>query len=110
MSLSNNLLYLLLLYAVLDNDKIMVTGPESVINRITMAKINVSLEGRTESLSESYKITLCDSSGNPVDVQLVTTNVTEVHLDLKIQRVKEVELALHVISGGRHPGKQQHRH
>lgn len=86
--------------AVLDNDKIMVTGPESVINQITMAKINVSLEGRTESLSESYKITLCDSSGNPVDVQLVTTSVTEVHLDLKIQRVKEVELALHVISGG----------
>lgn len=86
--------------AVLDNPKINVQGPSSVIAQIEQARIDVSLNDRTESISESYIYTLCDAEGNPVDVEQVTTNVAEVRLDLRIQRWQELELALAVTYGG----------
>lgn len=86
--------------SVLDNPKIMVTGPESVINQIASAVIEVDLTDRTESVSENYPITLCNKNGEPVDVQMVTPSVTEVHLDLKIQRVKKIDLKLLITPGG----------
>lgn len=86
--------------AVLDNPKIHVQGPDSVIELIDHARIEVDLTDRTESISESYIYTLCDAEGNPVDVERVTTNVGEVRLDLKIQRWEELILTLNVEYGG----------
>lgn len=86
--------------AVLDYPYITVVGPSSVIERIDHARIDVDLKERTESLSENYRYTLCDADGEPVDVEFVTTNVAEVHLDLKIHRFKDVPLELNVTYGG----------
>lgn len=86
--------------AVLDYPYITVVGPSSVIERIDHARIDVDLKDRTESLSENYRYTLCDADGEPVDVEFVTTNVAEVHLDLKIHRFKDVPLELNVTYGG----------
>ena len=86
--------------AVLDYPEIKVDGPSSVVSLIDHAQIEVDLTDRTESISESYRYTLCDAEDNPVDVEQVTTDVAEVHLDLKIQRWEEVELTLTVNYGG----------
>ena len=86
--------------AVLDYPEVKVEGPSSVVSLIDHAKIEVDLSDRTESVSESYRYTLCDAEGNPVDVEQVTTDVAEVHLDLRIQRWEEVELILTVNYGG----------
>ena len=86
--------------AVLDYAAISVTGPSSVVELIDHARIDVDLEGRNESISESYRYTLCDAEGNPVDVEQVTTNVAEVRLDLRIQRYKEIPVVLNVSYGG----------
>lgn len=86
--------------AALDYSVINVTGPASVVERITQAVINVDLTGRTESVSESYRYTLCDAEGNPVDADLITVNVEEVRLDMKIQRYKEVPLSYILVEGG----------
>lgn len=85
---------------VLDYPEIKVEGPSSVVSLIDHARIEVDLTDRTESVSESYRYTLCDAQGNPVDVAQVTTDVAEVHLDLKIQRWEEIELTLTVNYGG----------
>lgn len=85
---------------LLDYPAINIKGPASVVEQVAKAQIDVNLEDRTESLSESYRYTLCDEEGNPIDVEMVTTDVAEVHLDVKIQRYQEVPLRLNVIYGG----------
>lgn len=86
--------------AVMDYPAINVTGPSSVVELIDHARIDVDLTDRSESISENYRYTLCDAEGNPIDVEQVITDVAEVHLDVKIQRWKEIELKLNVTYGG----------
>lgn len=84
----------------MDVKEITVGGPKSALDQITKAVIDLDLEGRNESLSEKYTYTLCDEAGKAVDAQLVTTDVAEVNLTLRIARVKEIALKLNVIDGG----------
>ena len=86
--------------AVLDYAFIEVSGPESVMERITQAMIFVDLEGKTQTIVEECTYTLCDEAGEPVDAQGVTTNVELVNLTLNIQRVKTVSLYVTVVDGG----------
>ena len=87
--------------AVLDYPTINIKGPASVVEKIEQARISISLEGLTESISENYRITLCDAEGNPVEVsELITADVAEVHLDLKIQRYRVIPLKLNAVYGG----------
>lgn len=86
--------------AVLDYPEISVSGPISVVEQIDHAYIEVDLDGRNESVSESYRYTLCDADGVPVDVEQVTTNVAEVRLELSIRRFEEIPLTLTVNYGG----------
>ena len=84
----------------LDNTHILVTGPQSVVDQITQAVITVDLEGQTESISQNYRFTLCDSEAVGVDSELITVNVEEVHMDLTIHRKKQVDLTVTVLPGG----------
>ncbi len=85
---------------VLDYSSVTVVGPASVADRIEKAVIEVDLSEQRESISQDYRYTLCDADGNPVDAELITTNVEYVHLDVKIHKVKEVQLVADVIYGG----------
>lgn len=86
--------------AQLDFTHVRVSGPEQVISQIDHAQITVELNNRTESVLESYRYVLCNAQGEPVDVELVTTNVAEIQLQLRIQRLKTVPLTLTVTDGG----------
>ena len=84
----------------LDISEVTVTGPESVVASIAKATITVELEGKRESISESYHYTLCDETGAPVDAKLIVTDVEEVRLDVAIRRVKDLTLAYNLVEGG----------
>lgn len=84
----------------LDYETVNITGPKSVIDQIAMARIEVDLTDRVESINEQYRYSLCNEKGEPVDVALVTTDVETVTLELKILRVKEIALKVRVIGGG----------
>ena len=86
--------------AQLDHNVILISGPGSVADQISQAIIEVDLTEQRESISQSYRYTLCDGDGNPVDAESITVNTEEVHLDLKIRRVKEVALKVNVVYGG----------
>lgn len=86
--------------SVLDHEFVTVSGPEDVVGQIRQAVIEVDLTGRTESFIESYRITLCDEEGEPVDVSMVTANVAEVRLEMKIECFKTIPLVLNVVDGG----------
>ncbi len=84
----------------MDYETVMVTGPAKVVDQIKQAVLQVDLEGRTETISQSYSYILCDAQGEPVDAQMVVTDVEQINLALTIQRYKEVQLMLNVIPGG----------
>ena len=85
---------------VLDYPTVNVVGPSSVVDLIDHARIDVDLTGRMESVSENFRYTLCDADGNPVDVEMVTTDVGEIHLDVKIIRIKQIPLTMMLNYGG----------
>lgn len=85
---------------ILDYETIEVSGPESVMEKITQAVIQVDLQDQTQTIVGEYVYTLCDDAGEPVDAQRVTTNVELVNLTLQINRVKEIALELNIIEGG----------
>lgn len=89
--------------ATLEYEKITVTGPAEIVDKIASAKISVDLTGQTDTISQKYTYTLCDAEGEPLgaeDMKQLKTNVEEIQYTLKIQRWKDVELRLDVIAGG----------
>ena len=84
----------------LDYSTVNIIGPASVADQIQQAVIEVDLTDQAESISESYRYTLCDADGNPVDAAEITTDVEEIHLDMRIQRIKELPLIAEVSYGG----------
>lgn len=86
--------------AALDFETVNIAGPQAVVNQIAMARIEVNLDNQVESLSQQYRYTLCNEKGEPVDAQLIVTDVEAINLTLKIARVKEVMLTLAVVEGG----------
>lgn len=84
----------------MDNENVVVTGPASVVEQITQAIITINLEGQTESISQNYRYTLCNSEGAGVDSEMITVNTEEVHVDLTIHRKKQVDLVVTIVPGG----------
>ncbi len=86
--------------AVLDNSVVTITGPATVVDQITAAVIEVDLTDRVESVSESFRYTLCDEAGEPVDAQQITTNLEEVRLDMQIQQIRVITLTADLLYAG----------
>lgn len=86
--------------AVLDYENVEISGPESVVEKITQARIKVDLNDKNVTVTGQYIYDLCDEAGNPVDVKRVTTNVEAVNLTVKVQRVKEISLNVETVYGG----------
>ena len=84
----------------LDYTTITITGPAAAADQIDHAQIVIDLSNRSESFSESFRYTLCDVDGNPVDAKHITTSVEEVLLSVQIQQIKEIDLVADVIYGG----------
>lgn len=85
---------------VMDTTVVEVSGPESVVNLIDKAVIQLDLTEKTESVVGAYTYVLCNEDGEPVDAQMITTNVEEINLSVKIQQVKELPLVLNIVDGG----------
>lgn len=86
--------------AELDYTTIEVSGPESVVNQIQQAVVQVNLDNESSTIAGEYVYTLCDGKGEPVDSELITTNVEKINLTVKIQKVKELKLSVNVVDGG----------
>ena len=77
-----------------------IKGPESVVNEITQARIDIDLTDQVETIVAACQYTLCNEAGEAVDAKQVVTDVGEIDLKLKIQRIKEVPLELTINDGG----------
>lgn len=86
--------------AELDFEQVQVSGPADVVERIAEARVEMNLTDKNGTISESLTVTLCDSEGNPVDAELITTDTAQVNVTLKILRVKQIQLKVNVVDGG----------
>jgi YbbR domain-containing protein len=77
-----------------------IAGPTAVVNQIKMAKIQVDLTDRKDTINEFFTHTLCDENGAPVDAKNVTVNTESIKLTLPIMRLKELKLRVKVLPGG----------
>lgn len=86
----------------LDYSSIEVTGPESVMQNVAKAIVNVDLQDQSQTIAGEYPFVLCDSDGNPVETTNLTVNpdISAVNVVLKIYRLKEIPLRVKVIPGG----------
>lgn len=86
--------------ATLDYEKITITGPADVIDRIAAARVEVNLEQQKETISQQYSYILCDADGNVVESDWITANTDQVLYTLRIQQWKDISLRVDVIDGG----------
>lgn len=84
----------------LDRPSIEVSGPESVMQHIHQAVIEVDLTGQTKNLIKEDTYTLCNEEGVPVNASGVITNAEKITLRIKIHRMKEIPLVVEIIEGG----------
>ena len=84
----------------LDYTTVTITGPATVADQIKQALVTIDLSDRKESFSESFRYTLCDEEGNPVDAQRIITSVEEIQLTAQIQQIRDVKLIADVVYGG----------
>lgn len=85
---------------ILDYPTVNIVGPESVVEQIAKAVIDVDLNEQRESISQDFQYSLCDAEDEPVDAELIVTNVERIHLDVKIQRVRDLMLTVNIVDGG----------
>ena len=89
--------------ATLEYERITVTGPAAIVDKIATAQISVDLTDQTDTITQRFTYTLCDEAGEALDaadVKQVKTNAEEIQYTLKIQRWKDIELRVDVIDGG----------
>lgn len=84
----------------LDVQTIEISGPQSVVDKITRALIEIDLDKQSQTLVGKFDYLLCDDNNTPINAKLITTNAEAVNLTLKVHRVKELDLKLEIISGG----------
>lgn len=84
----------------LDVSTVTVRGPKPIVDKIDSARINLNLTNQSQTIIDRVVYTLCDKDGEPVDAQMIETDVEAISVVLRIQRVKDIKLVVEVIDGG----------
>lgn len=81
-----------------DQNMVRISGPESVVNRITSAAVDVDVTGFTSNIGTDADIKLLDADGNEVDGSLVSMNIKTVRVNVVIYETKYVPIT-YVVNG-----------
>ncbi len=81
-----------------EQNMIRITGPESVVQSVQTAQVDVDVTGFTSNIGTDADIVLYDADGEPVDTSQITMNIKSVRVNVTIYGTKYVPLT-YVISG-----------
>ncbi len=81
-----------------EQNMIRINGPESVIQTVQSAQVDVDVTGFTSNIGTDADIVLYDADGEPVDTSQITMNIKSVRVNVTIFGTKYVPLT-YVISG-----------
>lgn len=74
----------------LAQNQIRISGPESVINRISKAIVDVQITGFTENISTEADVVLLDSTGQEISLHNLELNVKSVKVGVEILATRKV--------------------
>lgn len=80
-----------------DQNRIEVSGPKSVISRISTAKVTVDISEASSDIFTNADVILYDSEGNEVTSSLLTMNTESVKVTVRILATKDVPLIFDVM-------------
>lgn len=76
----------------LDQNRIEVSGPKSVVDQIVYAGAEIDVTDATSNLTANVDIALYDNQGSEMDQRKITKNVDHVKMSVEVLAVKEVPL------------------
>ena len=71
---------------------VIVSGPESLVSKIDKVKTEVSVEGMSSDVSTNMKLKYYDAQGKLLDHSRLNANISSVDLDVEILETKEVPI------------------
>lgn len=75
-----------------NQNQVRVSGPESVINRVASAYVDVQVTGFTSDISTQADIMLFDNNGDGIPTGNLDLNVSSVRVDVEILATKKVPI------------------
>ena len=75
---------------------VIVSGPESLVSKIDKVKTEVSVEGMSSDVSTNMKLKYYDINGQLLDHSRLNSNISSVDLDVEILETKEVPIVVKV--------------
>jgi len=79
-----------------DQNLVRISGPESLINQVAKATVEVDVTGFTSDIGTNLDIRLYDSEGKPVQDNRITQNIKSVGVKVSIYQTKEVPISFGV--------------
>jgi len=76
----------------LSQNQVKISGPESVIERIKTAKVEIQVSGFTENITTQADIILYDESGDAISKNNLTLNADNVKVTAEILQTKKVSV------------------
>ena len=80
----------------IEQTRIEVSGPSSVIDRISYAGLEMDVTGATENVSGNVELKFYDAEDNPVEDSSIVKNADLLHVEVKVLATKEVPIDIHV--------------
>ena len=88
--------YILGAITLVDQNRIEISGPESVVSRVVSAGIKVDISESNSDISTYADVILYDSEGNEVDASSLEMNAKSVRVRIQILATREVPLTYKV--------------
>ena len=85
--------------ALLDYEKITISGPADVIDRIVKAEVAIDLTGQKGTINQQFDYILQDAEGNEVSSKWIKATPQKINCTIKIQKVLDVSVAVEVLEG-----------
>ena len=79
-----------------DQNLVRISGPESLINQVAKATVDVDVTGFTSDIGTNLDIRLYDSEGNPVQDSRINQNIKSVGVKVSIYQTTEVPISFGV--------------
>lgn len=81
-------------------EKITIKGPETLISRVTRAKVVLNRTNVDKTIVETLSYTLFDENGQEITSKEITSDVKDITVTLTVLSTKNVRLTVNIIEGG----------
>ena len=71
-----------------NSDKVRITGPKTIVNKVKKARVKVDISGKKESMKERFKVVLYDSKNKVIESDFINKNISYAEITYNILMTK----------------------